>query len=605
MSSTEEKKKLPKKKTTVSGLTSFQTIMGEKTFDKISKDPMNLILAMAGKEAPNSNFAGKNMRGANFDGYNLEDSDFSGCDLRDASFKDCYMPSCNFIGAKMQNITFDGSTLDGSDFSRVNLTGGRMRNVQMHGVVLYDSVLNGADMSYSTLDDADLNNTSFRGTILRGINAERLFVPVLPPGQNGTISFENADLTCATIQFDNQAEEKILVKGSILIGAHLSDFEINDSVLEDMDFGRSQLQKVIFKKSIFNRVNFSKVSLIETRFEYCSINNSNFDSANYRDSIYDNSTFDKCKFNHIDGKLFLHSVVISNSSFSSEQNKSTSLDFNDIKSKLLNCEFNGGGITFYKLGEGFILKGCSFGEVKFDYIEKISISDCFFRESNFPGMSYSNITNTEFFKISFSTTYMKNNFNNVIFSDAYFHGSIFKNNVFRNNTFRDIKLISSTFNKNSYIDSTTENLRKTGINSLGEADRNFFGDSGKIIDLFDSEDEKSSSSENSKKITRRKSPIERDEKNHSSSKHMTQTDGTISSSNRSRNPEPRQESKESSSESPSIIRLKKSPKKIGKTFSSSSSFVASRKNSSSSSPIRIVAKKKASEQLESSSSEDV
>lgn len=116
MSSIEEKKKPPKKKTTMSLLTSPQTMMGKEIFNKISKDPMNLILAMAGKDHQNSNFSNENMRGANYDGYDLRGSNFNEADLTNASFMNCDLNGCSFEGAIMNGIILDNSRMNNCNY---------------------------------------------------------------------------------------------------------------------------------------------------------------------------------------------------------------------------------------------------------------------------------------------------------------------------------------------------------------------------------------------------------------------------------------------------------------------------------------------------------
>lgn len=598
MSTTEEtktpriktKKVMKKPKSSISRLASPKTLMGKKSTNKISKDPMDLILALSGKKAHDSNFEGKNMKGADYEGYDLTGSNFNGADLSGSSFKRCILNGCTFKNAKMNGIILDYSIMGDCNLSNADLTGARMRHIKMFENNLRGTIFNGADMSYSDLISSILCDTSFRGAIMKGVKSKKLSVIKKKNNPTQVTSFENADLTCAEIIFFSPKEENVLIGGATLTGSKLAGFKVVGELLENMDLGKSHINNVYFEKVVFNNVIFTRTYFGDTRFKKCIINNSNFDDIESdKISFTGKCKINKCSFNDAKGEISFHNVIITDSII----NPSTDyliLNFNDKMASLTNCSFSDGAIVITNLGTDSTLEKCTFhNDILIMDLERGSISNCSFHNTNLDGgkIEHSTISNTDFIKSHFGPISHNNTFVDVLFDTVVFSHTNLLENTFQNSAFKDVKISSTNFGGNKYVNSTIENFKVKSNSKIEPSDAEFFGinmlemkkEKGKIVGhalegspISESYDEESSP--------------ENDEKEYSSGDDTnSESDDEISPpigvEKHTRSNSPNSESEEE--KSPKVtIRTKRSKQSKPDSSSSSPQIKSKRGNSSSS-----------------------
>lgn len=440
MSSTEEVKK-PKKNT--SRLASPQSLGGKKLFNKISKDPMDLILSMAGLEGHSTNFAGKNLQGAKYKDYDLRNSNFEGCDLTNASFINCNLSGCSFVKAIMKNINLDGCRLDGSSFEGARVMGARMRNVVMPRSNLIYAVFDGSDISHSILDDSTINKTSFKKTIMRNTRMRYLRSPI--KHNKFVVTFEGADLTAAIIEL--QSDRIIKIKDATLIGSSLENIIIKDEDLADMDFSRSELTKINFNDVKLNNVNFNSSNISYTKFVRCTLEEIYFNGSESNSLTFVNSKLDRCHFEYLYGNyIIVNNSIVSKCNFSCENREEIlSMSFRGKTPRLVGCKIS--DCTF-KTGESELatLEDCLFYDTNITDLVLVTLRNCRFNKTDISDdFQECTIEGCDFEEVKFLDFIMGSSemYNNT-FSESVMNGGILVGSKIVGNDFKDFKFVEAS-----------------------------------------------------------------------------------------------------------------------------------------------------------------
>lgn len=476
MSSTEEVKKSKKN---TSRLASPQSLGGKKLLNKISEDPMKLILSMAGLEGRYTNFAGKNLQGANYKDYDLSKSNFEGCDLTDASFINCNLSGCSFVKATMKNINLDGCLLDGSSFKGAKVIGAKMRNVIMSRSKLSHATFDGSDISHSILDDCRIIKTSFRKTILRGTTMRYLESPIKYSSNKSIASFEGADLTAAIIEL--KSDHIIKIKDAILIGSSLENIKIKDEDLADMDFSRSKLSKIDFNEVKLNNVNFNSSNMWDTKFVDCKLNKVYFNGSGSNPLTFEDSKLEHCSFQYLNGNhIIINKSDLLKCNFICESREEIlSISFRGEKSNLVGCKINSctfksdeselatlEDCSFYEanIERGLVLvtfKNCHFNKTNIrDNFQECTIEGCVFEEVKFLdfGVGGSKMNNNTFRETFMSGTFLYSEVIGNVFEDFRYVGGYIDNcENFRENNFRNVLFEKVTVSDSKLIGNTFHN----------------------------------------------------------------------------------------------------------------------------------------------------
>lgn len=483
MSSTEEVKK-PKKNT--SRLASPQSLGGKKLFNKISKDPMDLILSMAGLEGHSTNFAGKNLQGAKYKDYDLRNSNFEGCDLTNASFINCNLSGCSFVKAIMKNINLDGCRLDGSSFEGARVMGARMRNVVMPRSNLSYATFDGSDISHSILDDSTIDKTSFRKTIMRGTRMRYLRSPI--KHNKFVVTFEGADLTAAIIQIESN--HIIKIKDATLIGSSLENIIIKDEDLADMDFSRSELTKINFNDVKLNNVNFNSSNISYTKFVRCTLEEIYFNGSGSNSLTFEDSKLEHCSFEYLVGSYInLNNSNLLKCNFSCENKKEIlSMFFTGKTPRLVRCKIN--GCTFKAGGQvSGVLEDCFFYDADIaNGLVLVALKNCHFNKINIRDeFQKCVIEGCDFEEVKFSSFEMicSEMYNNT-FTESVMNGDILKGSKIVGNNFKDFRFVKASidnckdFRENNFMDVLFEKVTVTNSKLIGNTFHN-----GVVFKSFD------------------------------------------------------------------------------------------------------------------------
>lgn len=412
---------------------------------KIAEDPMNLIMEMAGRDAPNSNFKGKNLRGAVYDGYNLMGSNFENCDMTGSSFTDCDLTGCNFTNAIMDNIDLSESDLDKSIFINVKMKKGVLKYAKLRECDLTNADFDDSNFTSALLDNSTLINTSFDNTIMIGSSIKR-FRTDENRKVTKTASFINSVMS--GILLNGGAEyNTIVLNGAVLTSSRLDHLFI-DGNLTDCDFSKAIIDNCVFQGTDLINTNFSDATIIDSKFQNFILKNVKFYRTKLSEVMFDNVTLDNCVFNKlkIDGTAIFDGVRIINTKF--KYCREFSMIFNGIRSKIKNSSFTDfiGSIT--------------------NLVKNTKIDKCIFKDTDLKfNLKETVVIRCDFFNINLKRSVFRIcNIVNCHFEDVEHLENIFKHNLIKDTTFKNVKFIGSKFIDNKYEGVIFEDVDQDGAN---------------------------------------------------------------------------------------------------------------------------------------------
>jgi len=215
---------------------------------------------------------------SNFDNCILNSTSFEDCQMNDVHFKNCsssggmVLSKCFIIHSFFDRGIYVKSNILDCKFDSSSLPLVSIKESKISGCNFTDTFWSKGSFYKSEIDSCIFNNSSFSNFYL-----------------NETI-------------FSNSQLKKINFSAILEINKiRISECDLSDSILENMDFGKnnnkdSVIRENIFSNSKLNNTNFSQQKMFNSVFDGAEINNTSFSLCNLEKSSFINAKGNKTSF---------------------------------------------------------------------------------------------------------------------------------------------------------------------------------------------------------------------------------------------------------------------------------------------------------------------
>jgi len=360
-----------------------------------------------------------------------------------------------------------------------------LENVVISSYKLADTIFDDSNLANTTIAYNIMSDVSFKRANLRCFSLEHK-----GGSQDGTISFQGADLVASKLFFKSMKEGfNIELSGAKLNGARLKNARIVDQELKDTDFSSAKIKSLAVERVILSDCKFIRTTLTCASFSHCTFNRVVFDYSTFNNIEFDNCQFNNCNIRGVQMKDQLVFTGIGMYECTFEDCYSLKISFNETGAKFVKCNFIGESLHLDDTSDYFVLRECNFSNLELHmklygakivdcWFDKVSfgvdtlIKRCKIKNCNFNGLKTNGfellkntISGSLFAESSLEECkIVRNEINQTVFRDISFDDVLIEDNKMQEVSFEKVQMKRSSFLNNGGFTFSDSKYFNTNIN---------------------------------------------------------------------------------------------------------------------------------------------